>query len=335
MKLSIVTIDKTEIGKIELPGQFQEEIRPDLIRRAVLAIQSHKRQPYGAMPGAGQRASAKLSRRRRNYRGSYGLGISRVPRKILSRRGTRMNWVGAVAPGMVGGRRAHPPKAGKNWRQKVNEKENRKAIRSALAASITPHYCTLRGHRLPQEYPFIVEDKFEELKRTKEVYAALEKLGFAPELGRTKEKKLRPGKGKRRGRKYQQPKGPLLVVSKDCNLLSAGKNIPGVEIVPVNQLNAELLAPGTHPGRLTIYTEAALRRLDKEKLFTESYHREKIPLPKAEAEKKAEPKKALGKIKKEKPAKKKDTPAASPLALKEKKEKKTEKKEKPARNTTA
>src|SRR3989338_318436 len=124
MKLAILDLSKNKIGEIKMPPQFEEEIRPDLIQRDVLAIQSHKRQGYAADPLAGKRAAAKLSRRRRKYRGSYGLGISRVPRKILSRRGTRMNWVGAFAPGTVGGRRAHPPKAEKIWWQKINRKRS-------------------------------------------------------------------------------------------------------------------------------------------------------------------------------------------------------------------
>ena len=70
--------------------------------------------------------SAKLSKRRRAYRGSYGFGISRTPRKILSKRGRRLGWVGAVAPNTVGGRRTHPPKAEKIWREEINTKERRK-----------------------------------------------------------------------------------------------------------------------------------------------------------------------------------------------------------------
>src|SRR3989338_5909587 len=98
MKLDILDAAKNKVGEIELPSQFEEEFRPDLIQRAVLAIQSHKRRAYASSEDAGKRASAKLSRRRRDYRGSYGIGISRVPRKIMTRRGTRLNWVGAFAP---------------------------------------------------------------------------------------------------------------------------------------------------------------------------------------------------------------------------------------------
>jgi transcription termination factor Rho len=36
-----------------------------------------------------------------------------------------------------------------------------------------------------------------------------------------------------------------------------------LRIEAVNDLNPELLAPGTHPGRLTLWTNSALEQLDK------------------------------------------------------------------------
>lgn len=167
MKLDVLDTASNKIGEIELPTQFEEEFRPDLIQRAVLAIQSHRRQAYAASSSAGKRASAKLSRRRRDYRGSYGIGISRVPRKIMTRRGTRMNWVGAFAPGMVGGRRAHPPKTEKIWWKKINEKEMTKALRSAIAATVSKDAVLQRGHLIPHNYPFVLDGKFESIKKTK------------------------------------------------------------------------------------------------------------------------------------------------------------------------
>ena len=126
MKVDILDVSKNKVGEIDLPTQFNEEVRIDLVKRAVLALQSNKRRSYGAMKEAGKRASVKLSKRRRNYRGMYGFGISRTPRKILSRRGTRMYWVGAFAPNTVGGRRVHPPKAEKVLAKKINKKERKK-----------------------------------------------------------------------------------------------------------------------------------------------------------------------------------------------------------------
>ena len=96
METKIVDMNNVSKGKVNLPKQFSELVRPDLVKRAVFAIQSHNAQPHGAKPDAGMRASAEISRRRRKYKGSYGYGISRVPRKIMSSRGTRFSWTGAI-----------------------------------------------------------------------------------------------------------------------------------------------------------------------------------------------------------------------------------------------
>lgn len=267
MRLPIFNLQNQKTGEKELPSQFKEPYRPDLIKRAVLSLQSRSRQSYGTFPEAGQRPSAKLSRRRRNYKGSYGLGISRSPRKILSRRGTRFNWAGAFAPHTTGGRRAHPPKAEKLWSRKINKKENRLAICSALSATLDPGLVRQHGHHPPATYPFLIDSEIETLARTKNVQEALLRLNLQEELQRPSTKKIRAGQGKLRGRKYRKKKGPLLVVSEDCPLLRSARNLPGLEIVKPNQLNAELLAPGAQAGRITFFTEKALDKLAKEKLF--------------------------------------------------------------------
>ena len=94
----------------------------------------------------------------------------------MSRRGTRMNWVGAFAPGTVGGRRAHPPKSEKIWWEKINEKEKAKAIRSAITATILKDIVAERGHLIPDGYPFILDDKFELTDKTKKIIEAFKKL---------------------------------------------------------------------------------------------------------------------------------------------------------------
>lgn len=267
MKLNILDLTKNKVGEVNLPSQFEEEFRPDLIQRAVLAIHSHKRQLYAASSGAGKRSSAKLSRRRRDYRGAYGYGISRVPRKIMTRRGARMNWVGAFAPGTVGGRRAHPPKSQKIWWKKINERERLKAIRSAIAATILKEIVIERGHLAPDNYPFILDDKFELIDKTKIVLDTFKKLGLQDEFERVEGRKVRAGRGKARGRKYKKKKGPLIVVSQKNKLSKAVANLPGIDVVEVKNLNTELLAPGGKPGRLTLWTNAAINILEKDGLF--------------------------------------------------------------------
>jgi len=263
----IQDLEGKKVKERKLPEQFSEEYHPNLIKRAVLTLQSNKRQPYGAKPKAGLRASARISKRRHDYRGCYGHGISRVPRKVTWRRGTQFGWVGAIVSSAVGGRKAHPPKAEKNWNKKINIKEKRKAIRSAISATLNLDLIKERNHIIPKNYPFIIESKIEDLQKTKEVKLTLEKLGLKDELKRIEVKKVRAGKGKSRGRKYKKKTGPLIVVSSNCKLTKAGTNIPGIQIIKVENLNAELLAPGTQAGRLTLFTDKAIERLEKEKLF--------------------------------------------------------------------
>jgi len=267
MKLSVIDSLNSKTGEKELPRQFNEDVRQDLIKRAVEVIQSNKRQSYGASPDAGKRASSILSKRRKAYRGMYGHGISRVRRKIMSRRGMRMNWVGAFSPGTVGGRRAHPPKAEKVLGKRINEKERRKAIRSAISATVLKELVEKRGHIVPDNYPFIVEEKIESLSKAKDVNSFLKKIGFEGELKRVMKKKIRAGKGKSRGRKYVRKRGLLVVVSKKSKLTRAAENIPGLEVVEVKNLNTEVLAPGANPGRATLWSDATINILDKEGLF--------------------------------------------------------------------
>jgi large subunit ribosomal protein L4e len=265
--MKIMAIDGKEKGTIDLPQQFKEEIRQDIVKRAVEVIQGNKRQPYGSKKYAGMMYSAEVSKQRHDYKTSYGHGIGRVPRKIMSRNGTQMNWVGAFVSGTVGGRRAHPPKALKEWDKSLNDKERKKAIRSCLSATIDKDYVKKRGHILPNHYPFIVENKIEEMQKTKDVQKVLEVLGFSDELQRVKEPSIRAGRGKARGRKYITKRGPLLIVGKDCKLLKSAKNIPGVEVSLIKNVSCDMLAPGSSLGRLTLFSEDAIKELKEKKLF--------------------------------------------------------------------
>ena len=267
MKLIKYNTKKEKSGEKEMPVQFNEEYRPDLIKRAVHALQTAARHPYGASKEAGMRHSSKLSKRRRKYRGCYGFGISRVNRKIHSRRGTRMFWVGAFSPQTRGGRRSHPPKSEKILSQKINKKENRKAIRSAMGATLNKELVIKRGHHVPDKYPFIVDSSLEKISKTIEVKKILLALKFQDELSRSIIKKVRAGIGKLRGRKYQRKKGILIVVGDNCPLVKAAENIPGIDIVEAKALNAELLAPGTMAGRITLWTTNAIDAIEKGKLF--------------------------------------------------------------------
>ena len=266
MKAAIIGMDGKKGKEVSLPAQFSEEFRPEIIKKAVLVQQSHSVQPYGVKPSAGMKQSSWVSKRRHDYKTGYGKGQSRTPRKVLSRRGLNMYMVGAFAPNTVGGRTAHPPRAEKIFAIKINIKERRKALRSAIAATMNKVLVKKRGHLAESA---VIDNKIESLKKAKEVYDLLKVIGMDKELERIAQKKIRAGKGKNRGRPYRKKKGPLIVVSQKCSLLEAAANIQGVDICEVKQLNAELLAPGTDAGRLTLWSDKALEVMEKERLFYE------------------------------------------------------------------
>lgn len=247
-KVSVYKIDGSESEKIDLPEIFNTEYRPDIIRKSFNTIHSNKRQPYGAYPLAGTRHSTASV--------GKGRGQSRVPRLTQGQRA-------ALAPCVVGGRRAHPPKAERSWKEKINKKENKLARNSALAATSDKEIVKQRGHKFSDKItlPVVFDDKFETIKKTKDVIKALEKIGVYDDVLRaTNGRHVRAGKGKMRGRKYKTPKSLLIISTKD-DIKKSSNNLTGVDIIKPNQINIEYLAPGGDPGRLTIFTKSALMEL--------------------------------------------------------------------------
>ena len=244
MKANVKAVNGSVLREIELPAVFDEEYRPDLIKRAVLAYQSENYQPYGANPYSGMRTSAEGWGSKR--------GESKIPRIKNGSRGARV-------PQTKGGHPAHAPKALKILVEKINKKEKAKAIRSAIAATVNTELVAARGHKFEGDAAIVVEDAFEAIAKTAEVRKALVALGVGADLERAKlSRKIRAGRGKTRGRKYKQAVSVLVVTSDN---FKAAKNIAGVDAVPVNELNANLLAPGCTAGRLTVWTEAAVKKL--------------------------------------------------------------------------
>jgi len=236
-------------GKITLPEVFSTPLRPDVIKRAVLAIQSNRLQPQGRDPMAGKKTTAES-------RGT-GSATARVPR-------TKGSGRAAFAPSTVKGRQPHPPKAEKIIVKNIPKKEAKLALQSAIAATAEKDVVEARGHKVEGVVglPLVVDNAFEGLTKAKEVEEAFSSLGFDAELTRVKESRnIRAGKGKHRGRKMKQAVGPLIVVVDGKNLMAAASNLPGVEVTTVTNLNTEMLAPGTHPGRLTVWTNGAIEKL--------------------------------------------------------------------------
>jgi large subunit ribosomal protein L4e len=252
INVEVFDLQGKSAGKTKLPNIFSTPLRPDVIKRAVLAIQSNRIQPQGRDPMAGKRTTAES-------RGT-GSATARVPR-IKGGSGRA-----AFAPSTVKGRQPHPPRAEKKIVKSIPKKEAKLALFSAIAATAQKDTVALRGHKITDalQIPLIVEDAIEGLTRAKEVEEALTSLGVIADITRVRNsRKVRAGKGKRRGRKMKQAVGPLIVVVDSKDLANAASNVPGVQVTTVANLNTEMLAPGTHPGRLTLWTNSAIETLNR------------------------------------------------------------------------
>lgn len=248
VKVNIYGTDGSSKEQIDLPDVFNTIYRPDIIRKSFNILHSNQRQPYGADPMAGcKHATASVGK---------GRGQSRVPRLTQGK-------TAALAPCVVGGRRAHPPKAERVWKEKMNKKEKTLARNSAIAATSDKEIVTNRGHKFSEKLtlPVIVDDKFGKIKKTKDVIKALDKIGVYDDVLRAiNGKHIRAGRGKSRGRRYKTPKS-LLIVSREGDIEKSSNNLIGVDIVKPNNLNIEHLAPGGDAGRLTIFTKSAIKEL--------------------------------------------------------------------------
>lgn len=250
VKVPVLKADGSKKGEIELPALFGATHRPDLVHKAVRVAQSNRRQPYGSALMAGAMHSTKSA--------GKGRGMSRVPR-------IQGSGPGALAPPTVGGRRAHPPEARRVWSEKINDKERRLAIRSALAATARRDLVAARGHRLGEDLalPVVVDASFEKIDKAGEMRAAFAKIGVGADLERAVAgRHVRAGRGKMRGRRLRTPTSVLVVAADPSKLRKGAGNLPGVEVVAPRDLNAERLAPGGVAGRLTVFTEGALKALE-------------------------------------------------------------------------
>jgi large subunit ribosomal protein L4e len=266
---NIYSIDGKKKKTIELGKIFSYKLREDLIKKAVLVSQANRRQKYGANKLAGFRTSAHYHGSSQTYARARmsGRPMARLPRvhgsgALHSSKGF---FTARVVPQATKGRKAHPPKPEKNFDKEINKKEKKIALFSAISASSNKKLVSERGHKIEKlrEIPLVLEDKFEDIEKTKEVIKILKELGLEEELERAKKKKVRAGKGKLRGRKYKKKISVLIVVSKDCNLKKAVRNIPGFEVTLAKDLNVEKLAPGNLPGRLTIWTESSIKEANR------------------------------------------------------------------------
>ena len=163
-----------------------------------------------------------------------------------------------------GGRMFAPTKTWRRWHRRINVNQRRYAMCSALAATALPSLVMARGHRVDNigEVPLVVDNSIESLTKTKDAVKLLKALNAYSDVQKCT-RKIRPGKGKARNRRYVQRKGPLIIYNEDHGIRQAFRNLPGVELLKVDRLNLLLLAPGGHMGRFCIWSQAAFEKLDK------------------------------------------------------------------------
>jgi large subunit ribosomal protein L4e len=255
-KINIYDLDGKKKGLVDKPEIFNVKPRKDLIQIANFVIQSKNKQAQGRDRGAGLKNISK-------GRGT-GYGMSRAPRRKGSGFPTSQN-VGRV-PFAKGGRRTHPSKSEKVVKKKINKKTNQKSIISAISASGDKLWVKKRGYEIDDipELPLVVDDKIQTIKNTETIYSTLCNLGFEEELFRIKKsRKIRSGKGKARGRKYKFKKGILIIVKDDFGIVKASRNIPGTDIVKLENVSINNLAPGGVAGRLILWSQSAFNELNE------------------------------------------------------------------------
>ncbi|MEM4259465.1 MAG: 50S ribosomal protein L4 [Candidatus Pacearchaeota archaeon] len=265
MKVPLFDSKGEKKADIVLPEIFNSPIREDIVLKLFEA--DKEIQPYSTYEEAGKRhvASGKISHRRHKWQTAYGKGISRVPRKRIWRRGTQFYWIGAEVSSTRGGRRAHPPK-GNRTRKKINKNEMKIAMVSAFAATANKDYILKRYSSLKdiEIAPAVIENI---PSKAKDAIIALKKIfkdAFDLVL---KNKVIRSGRGKTRGRKYKSNAGLILITSKNENV-----KIKGIEIRKLNEIRISDLYP---LGRLALFTKKAVEELGEINLMKQNKNKPK------------------------------------------------------------
>lgn len=242
----IIDLEGKSAGEIVLPPVFGTILRLDVIKKATLAQESNRFQPQGRNPMAGKRTTAEGF--------GVGRGISRVPR--IGGHGP-LSGTAAFAPGTVSGRMAFPPVTAKETAKQINRKERRMALRSAIAATASDEIVRKRGHKFDGErqLPLVVTDDAEKLSKSAEAKRFLNSVGVWDDIIRVRRSK------KVTGRTRTHAVGPLVVVADDTSATRALRNFEGLSVIRADHLSVEALAPGTRPGRLTIWTESAMKSI--------------------------------------------------------------------------
>jgi len=257
MKTTVYTTTGSKGEEVELPLVFSTPFRRDLIHKAFTNLTSHKFQPQGRHPSAGQDVVADSNDP------PTGQGVSRVARSRGGGGGRQGQ--GAEVASTRGGRQAHPPIVGKVIYKKLNKKENKLALCSAIAATASKELVELRGHKIEgiESFPIIISDDIESISKTNEITNVLDALKLTQDVKRLEARKPRSGQSRLRGRSKKVGKSVLFVIKDDSNIRKAIGALPGVEVKNVKDLSVLDLAPGSVPIRLTVYSKSAIEEIGK------------------------------------------------------------------------
>jgi len=242
-------------SSVTMPAVFQAPIRHDVVHYVHSLMAKNNRQAYAVTRRAGMMTPAV----------SWGTGraVSRIPR--VPGGGTSRSGQGAFGNMCRGGRMFAPTKVWRKWHKKISVGQRRYAVTSALAASAVPALVMARGHRIENvpEFPLVLSDSLNQVKTTKDAKKALGNVGAYDDVEKSAaSRKIRTGSGKQRNRRYVQRRGPLVVYDVSEGLDKAFRNLPGVELALVDNLNLLDLAPGGHIGRFCVWTKGAFEKLD-------------------------------------------------------------------------
>ncbi|MGH9992423.1 MAG: 50S ribosomal protein L4 [Nitrososphaera sp.] len=243
-----------EAGEIELPPVFDTPYRPEVIHKVYVNLLSHSFQRQGRYPAAGEIVSAESR--------NTGLGIARLAR-ARGQGFPRAGQAAAVA-GVRHGRVAHPPESWKTIYKKINNKERKLGLCSAIAATARKDLVEKRGHKVNDKVklPIIVSNDIESITKTKDLKKTLYDLGIGDDLARASvTRKVRSGIARRRGREARSGTSALVVVGNDSKLTSLSESIAGVDIKHAKDISVLDLAPGSKPIRLTLFSRNALDQL--------------------------------------------------------------------------
>lgn len=258
MKTKLFDKKGNEKGSIDLPKNFSQRIREDILSKVFESQRGLYMQSYGAMDGAGAGYSASgiSIKARHKWKGTYGKGIARVPRKIMSRHGASFNWVGATVSSARGGRKPHAPRSEKTLVNKINKKELLIAFNSAIAGTVDAKFLE-KKYGKGTKSGFVFTDEILEIK-TKDFVLTMKNIFGDSFSNVLRNKKVRAGIGKMRGRKYKSNAGLLFVVGNEESMKRKG-----ITVVNVINLTIKDLSPNGEPGRLVCYTENAIKDIQE------------------------------------------------------------------------